>query len=377
MKECFLEITVTNKCSCHCKYCFEKTRPESSREEELRQVALVKQFCDNFASSGFDQLTLIFWGGEPLNNTRFLYELIETAIPYPFVKFRIYTNGHEKEAWQDLMQQSWFADITRRLYVRISYDGDPIHKMLRGVESDNVMWLIDELRTRHVSFLHLMSTVSLEHVQYLEQSWDCFRHLRDKYEFAEFIPIIDTTADMDDTLDEFKPILHRLVLKEFDYIMTRGKYSMPICIWFAKDEGTKPVRNCVSDYFVNMHTDGKFYFCYGCNSFPWADKLALGDTKTVTDITQVAKKYDFGKINPECAICDAIFCFTCQSANIPNPSSFDEFLSKWHKNRNARHRRCKYYKMIGRMNRLLWKAVDAKNRSILEDENELAAVFGG
>ena len=72
-----VEITVTNACNRRCSYCFESSHDNiSSRDEELRQLDIIKRYCEAFDLSKHDRLKLTFWGGEPMMNTRFLFELI-------------------------------------------------------------------------------------------------------------------------------------------------------------------------------------------------------------------------------------------------------------------------------------------------------------
>lgn len=360
-----LHITVTHLCNCRCKYCFEKDHTDViDSEEENRQIDLLKKFCDTFDKDKYSTFNILFWGGEPMMRYDFVRRIILATKDYYFVNYIVYTNGTLKNKWNELINEEFFDEIKERFAARVSFDGEPQHTDLRGVSSENAIQLCYDLKKRGARFF-TRSTLSFDYVGHLPDMWESFKkeHLKD-YDFT-YYPIFDTTIDDDTNYDKFVEALKEMTRREFDFY---SEHKHVVCEWFMK-ENIRPdikCRNCMAKNFACMNKDGNFYPCYGCESFPWADKIVIGNTKKANTLEDILCTGNFGEENEECKNCDAVFCFTCHAANIPFPKDFEEFKSLWHKNRNAKHKRCRFYKAVGRMYRLFWKAVELNDKSLID-----------
>lgn len=100
-----VEITITNRCNCNCEYCFEGSHDDiSSPAEEERQIKILEDYCKEFDLSNHNRLNVIFWGGEPMMNTKFLFRLIEVSYRYDFVRYMMYSNGLLVDKYEELFR---------------------------------------------------------------------------------------------------------------------------------------------------------------------------------------------------------------------------------------------------------------------------------
>lgn len=365
---CTVEVTITESCNRNCKYCFEgnyNRHHVRDEDEEDRQVKLIADFCANFPRDKFDTLKIIFWGGEPMMNLDFVLKIVRATHQYDFVLYFVYTNGTMTKKWTEFLDSEYITSLDRsRLWIRLSYDGEPVQTKMRGGGRDAVKTLMERL-VRDGFLVYPKATVSFSCIGDIMETWQDYAKLQSEIPCLRFSPIFDTMVDDDSSIDLFKKEVQEMAKHEYDFYL---KHGFVLCDWFDADSDQYKGRNCVDDNFICMHTDGNFYMCYGVKSMPWGSSYILGNTKDCKGLGSMFRKWNFGEINEECATCEAINCFVCHAGNLPYPKDASEIEALWHRNRNGQHKRCLYYKYLGRMNRLFWEAVKANDISVLNKE---------
>jgi len=145
MKSLHLELNLTNQCNFRCSYCYEfleegesfsNKTPLFEKNELIAFIDSVREH-KNFKAM-FDELTISFWGGEPLLEYELIKDLIEYYLPEKDVKFYLYTNGFAYKKLVSLIQLA--GD---KLTWQVSYDGLKIQnkhrKIINGAPSGQII----------------------------------------------------------------------------------------------------------------------------------------------------------------------------------------------------------------------------------------------
>lgn len=361
-----LEITISNGCNKHCSYCFEHDQPKTrDLEEEKRQLEIVKRLCNEFDHSRFGRLGLSFWGGEPLMNAEWLHDILKATAPYEFVDYYMFTNGTLHQKLKSLIEDKDTKDAFKcgRFQVQVSYDGEPHHTLKRGYSFDDVVPMLDLLKSNSVGFT-MKATVAEDSVALMPECWKSYEKLHEKYGKAiSYSPTVDSSSSLDQVdLEFWKRIAEELAKLEFDFIK---KNKHPLMQWFRRDQK----KICSVKNSIHMHSDGNFYLCHGA---PYLDsakrgKFVIATTKDVlaaADMQSVLFRddnVDLAQRPLECLKCEATACAMCH-VGICDP---DNYKDTWASCVCQQKTRCKLYKEFGKIARAL-------NFAVLRDVAERA-----
>lgn len=337
-----VEITVTTECNCRCEYCFECSHDNTSRrDEELRQLELLKKTCEEFDITKYGRFHITFWGGEPMMNTKFLYEIIETTYKYEFVDYMMYSNGTLINNYRDFLSQEFIDSVKSRFHIQLSYDGEPHNTLMRHNSNENILKVADMLHNNgfRISF---KATLSFKMLNCLPQVWDSYAELQKKYPHITYSPTLDQTSEYmtDESFETWKRVLVEVAKKEKKFIKKNGR---PLWSWFDADgRGVCSLNNGV---FVD--TDGSMYVCHACPHTKNKDKFKLGDTSKISNFVECLNSgIKDTKIPVECQNCPSIICHTCNITMLDNcgPEICEKYKEYWNNVSVNNKDRCRYYK---------------------------------
>lgn len=341
-----VEITVTNECNCRCEYCFECSHDNiSNRDEELRQIELLRKYCEEFDRLRHRYLKIVFWGGEPMMNTRFLFEIISATHGFDFVNYLMYSNGTLVSMFEEFLEQDFIDSIRDRFEIQLSYDGEPHHRIKRGTDSSAIFKVADRLIENgfDVSF---KATLSLDSLSLLPRIWDSYEKLHQKYQFVYYSPTIDqTNRNNDDSyFEEWKHVLVQIAKKEKNFI---HRYGRPLWSWF-----TNPGKlACSLNDTVHIHCDGNFYVCHGCQYQSRAGYFSLGntaDTKTIEDRLNSGFKPTLR--DKRCVLCSAVECSVCHVCELGKSDELaGNYKENWTRAMVNNQDRCRFFKYFGKI----------------------------
>ena len=245
----FIELTMTNNCNCHCKYCFEGDHPleERNLEEEQRQFDLLIDLCKKFDIDKYEWLTISFWGGEPFLNTDFMFKIINATYKYSFVRYHIYSNGTLVHKYKEFLKQNFITELNGRIHIQLSYDGEPHHTIKRGNNSNKIFIVAKMLRSAHIHF-DFKATLSFDMICHLPEIWKSYEKLYEEFgNTIRYQPTLDTTFDSLEYYDEWKKALQQIVKYEYQFVK---KHKYPLWGWFT--EYSK--RNCMLGNSIFIHS---------------------------------------------------------------------------------------------------------------------------
>lgn len=342
----FVELTMTNNCNCHCKYCFEGDHPIEQRniDEEQRQFGLLVDLCNSFDTAKHDWLTISFWGGEPFLNTEFMFRVIEATYKHKFVRYHIYSNGTLIHKYEQLLNANFIDDVRSRLHIQLSYDGEPHHTIKRGNNSDKIFSVARMLKAAHIKF-DFKATLSFDMIFHLPEIWKSYEKLYEEFgNDVRYHPTLDTTLDSLEYYNEWKNALQQIIKYEYSFVK---KHKYPLWSWF--NETSK--RNCMLGNSVFIHNDGNIYICHGCAYKNENQNLKIGDTHNINSLNDViSTQYQFDSLPNECINCCATSCSVCHIMNI---ESNEDPHQKWLMCRIRKVNRCQYFKYFGIMSNML------------------------
>ena len=340
-----IEITITNSCNCNCKYCFETNHLNTSnREEEIRQLKLLTDYCKKFDITKHNALNITFWGGEPMLNTNFLYEIIESTYKYPFVNYMMYTNGTLVDKFEEFINKDFIDEIINRFSIQLSYDGEPHHTLMRHDNKELIFKTTDLLVDRGFKDLSFKATLSFDHLELLPQIWDSYKELHNRYDFAYYSPTLDQSNNMnsDKNYEIWKRVILEVAKKELKFM---DEHGYPLWQWF-----TNPGKLvCSLNNGIHLHNDGNFYICHGCPYCKNSDVFKVGNTKTVKNIDDVINKdFDITLRRRECMECSAVACQVCHVAELDKDiNDAINYKEKWTGIVVNNQDRCRFFKYFG------------------------------
>lgn len=343
-----IEITLTDACNMNCKYCFEHSHSNKSNPiEEEKQLKLIKELCINFDTIKFRDLQIVFWGGEPMLNMKFMHKIIEITSPYKFVNYFMYSNGTLIEQYKIFVHDNLIKSIKNRFRIQISYDGDPINKLERGIDSQTIINVAHMLKDNGFSW-SFKATASSETIKYIPQAWKSYEKLHTEFgSTIRYSLTLDMTSkDLDKHFDEWKCIVLDIMAYEYQFIKQHGYFLMS---WLNYKNFNDNKMACCKDYACHLHTNGNIYICHGCAYVADHQNFLLGQTKSIDSLSSILKQHDYGKRNNDCFDCGAVFCNICHVNNVDSTNIFNTWLSSVDKNKT----RCAYFKYFGLVKKLL------------------------
>jgi radical SAM protein with 4Fe4S-binding SPASM domain len=363
-----IELTTTQACNFKCEYCFEHgcTVPDDnllSKRIDTLVDYLKDLFLNEWYRDTYSTTQLVFWGGEPSLNIKFIERITEEFVGYNDVSFYIYTNGSQIKQLLpilDKMKDMKLLDGSPKFGVQISYDGNPVHDMRRLSKSDEKTSQIAEeameiLKQNNIRF-SLKATLAHKDFKYMPECWDDFKRLYEK--FGDQISY-SLTVDY-----------HNIEIKKYFSEMERALIDVAKREWkFHKDHG-RFLSNIFSSnkkfcsagkQMLTVDVDGKMYHCHGCIYSSCSKDLHFGYLFDLPYILPIAIKanyeYFFETQRPvsECENCVALTCLRCNVKKYEN-SKHTKFLDRWH-DYPSQDELCLYYKTAGRIGRALIEEV--------------------
>lgn len=339
-----VEITITNRCNCNCDYCFETNHCDiSSLKQENKQILLLKKYCEDFDLSKHNNLNIVFWGGEPMMNTDFMYRIIRETEKYDFVTYMMYSNGILIEKYKDFLQQDFIESIKNRFQIQLSYDGEPHHKIKRHSDSNLIMEVAKLLNEKGFSF-SFKATLSMDSFDLLPEIWDSYEKLHSVYSFVRYSPTIDQTNlnNNDENFEKWKKSLDVILKKEYNFISTHG---YPLWNWFSNIGKL----HCNLNNSVSLHCDGNFYVCHGCHFLKNKECFKLGSVEDTNDIENVLnKKFNTKLKHKKCVDCSAVVCAVCHVSELDGDyDKSKNYVDNWARVVPNSFNRCKYFKYFG------------------------------
>lgn len=342
-----IELTISDGCNKNCRYCFERIHKHiPNPEEEQRQLELIKDACETMDTEKYSGIHISFWGGEPFINPFFMLGVIETTYQFQFVDYHVYTNGTLVDTIKQFFDNDIVKNVYDRFHVQLSYDGEPHNSIMRGYAGDDVFITADFLKSRNINF-DFKATLSFEMLESLPSMWDDFLNLNQKYDsHARYGLTLDTTNSCindNQSFEIWKKVILEVAKKEYKFILEHG---YPLSNIFEFDKKL----HCNINDSVFMHSDGSIYVCHGC---PYSDRknaLKTGTTKNIKSLFDVCGK-DFDlDYTDACKICGASYCAVCHVTMLKDKH---DIHSDWSSCISENMGRCKYYKYLGYISKLL------------------------
>lgn len=340
-----IEITVTNSCNCNCKYCFEPNHNNTSnREEELRQLELLLKYCNEFDITKHDSLNITFWGGEPMLNTQFLYDIIETTYKYPFVRYMMYTNGTMVDRFIEFINKDFIDSILDRFTIQLSYDGEPHHTLMRHDNRNFIFKTTDLLIDRGFKSLSFKATLSFNHLNLLPQVWESYKELHEKYDFVQYSPTLDqsNSSNSDVNFEIWKKVVLDVAKKEMKFIEQHG---YPLWSWF-----TNPGKLvCSMNNGIHIHNDGNLYICHGCPYCNNSKMFIIGNTKDIKSLEDVLNNgFNISLRHKKCVKCSAVACQVCHVSELDKDiEKVTDYKENWTRIVVNNEDRCRFFKYFG------------------------------
>lgn len=332
-----LDLCTTNVCNFGCKYCSEGHYSfDLIKERNLKGKTTVtpKEVRRILESSSDIHHVLAFWGGEPLLNFDFCKEIME-EFAHDNVSFLFYANGYyikkyikELKAFSD-----YLGDLPkyivqnlpqRRLFVQISYDGNPINDKMRvlknGEGTSNIIKdAVKLLRENNIDY-SIKSVITPEN----------FKHM-----FSAFLDVISLGSSYYPTPDLYIKEVSEENLKDLKMNLALiAKYildnNLPPSIfgWF---QDSKAKCTAGINYFA-VNTNKDMMIChgamYGTDHFiTRIDDIRATDLlKKKTSETQKSLSSAYKR----CDTCHVRFCMKCQFANYNMHPEIKDYQERWY-----------------------------------------------
>lgn len=354
MSKLSIEITVTNACSFRCHYCFESEFKDGCNFVSDNSNELIQRLRKLMRSAKIneiaDEFYLNFWGGEPTLNYDLIYKIVDEFADDENVTFFVYTNGSRiRQMLPSLMRGG------SKFSVQVSYDGCPIHDKRRRSVNDKptsqiVLGGMDLLQQYNIPFT-LKGTIIYEDFKYIDQAWDDFYNLRQRYGDNIFYSL---TVDYHNVyFEDFKSTIEqgliRVAKKEYKFYLENG--------YFLSNIFSDKKRTCNTANMFAIDTDGNMYPCHG--GIYSDDNLTFGNLFDNDYIDKIVNNHDrfiYERTeNEECSNCIALACTRCNVKKFELSEKTD-FIERW-TDFTSQKSLCDYFKLCGKIGRGLHLAL--------------------
>jgi len=300
----YVDVEVTNSCNFRCSYCYEKGHYQS----DMLSVVDFKAVIDRLSKYvDLGSLHLVLWGGEPLLNYWLMEYIFKSGLVENLKKLLILTNGSLIEYYIDLFKQ-----YKHKVWIQISYDGEPIHSKNRfdiygKPTTDIVLEAIDLLYHNNIEF-SLKPTLPIDNLQYMFDAYKDYVKLHNQYKDVNLMynPTLDHYSK--DISDEALKVLYQQLVEIVRFSVKEG-YT--ILSWLLEDK--KPLCSAGVSMF-SIDIDGDVYPCHGCfyhnsTDHKWGNIFSL----TNEDLDRFRYNYyqAFNKARIEDQQCNYSFCRRC------------------------------------------------------------------
>lgn len=304
-----ISLILTNQCNFACKYCYNSDYIKECKMSIETAKKAINFLIDNSID---ENLTVIFFGGEPLLNKRLIKEVVEYCILLGYNKgkkfyFSITTNA---TLMDDEIKKFM---IDNKFHFNISIDGDDhTHNCCRKYKNGNSTYsnVIDGIEGLPILSRTARGTITKNNTDL----FSLYKHLSlvqfNNVHFEIVSTEVDTLdldlQDIDKVIEGYRKICEEFYKNYKDNVkLNNGAYGQ------IKDDIEKIDRQTIRAYFckaaknyVAIDTDGKIY---PCHRYIGNKKYSIGDLyngfstekNKYVDATIFSKK--------ECGICWARF----------------------------------------------------------------------
>lgn len=329
-------LHITDMCNMKCKYCFENDINRSDALE-INDIQDLIRFINSNSNVDKD-ITIRFFGGEPLLKTEFISEaisLIESLIIKKTVKYNIFTNG-------TIVNDKVLELLDKYpIMLFISIDGTEIshnrnRSMANGdsshnIVSKNIKTLVSRYKNRIVTrsvIDPLNSSELLENIDYISSlgigqlsftlPWGGCN--------GKQISIESCSSDLFKIIDEFFiDFLERIKKHQFDRIGVHP-FSTTLFSIIGKKDYFLDSRACGAGFeALAIGTDGKIY---PCHAFVYNKKYEIGSLKdSAIDLSNSIGNTTCDSIE-QCSSCDIKYLckVRCFADNMMTNSRIDEAI---------------------------------------------------
>lgn len=332
-----LDLCTTNVCNFGCKYCSEGQYSfDLIKERNLKGKTKVtpKEVRRIIDASGDSHHLLSFWGGEPLLNFDFCKEIMR-EFAHDNVSFLFYANGYYVKKYIKELKE--FSDYlgelpryivgnnpTRRLFIQVSYDGNPINDVMRVQKngkgtSDIIKEAITLLRDNDIQY-SIKSVITPEN----------FKHM-----YEAFLDVISLGSSYYPTPDLYIKEISKEQLGELRLNLALiAKYikdhNLPTHIfgWF---QDSKAKCSAGINYFA-VNTNKDMMICHGAMYGTDHFVTRIDDIRASNILKKKSEEIssDLSKAYKQCDSCNVRFCMKCQYANYILHPEIKDKKERWY-----------------------------------------------
>jgi radical SAM protein with 4Fe4S-binding SPASM domain len=364
-----IEITTTQGCNFNCSYCFERDfKPNDTIINSKDIITKIDEMLeDEWFSSKYDGIKIIFWGGEPTLNFKMCSDLMEEYLNNERICFFIYTNGSTIDQllpYLIVMKDKKYANGESKFVVQVSYDGNPINDKCRIPKtgekcSEIVLDTVEKLSKNKIDF-GLKSTLSFENFKYLPEIWEDFNNLYDK--FGEKITYALTVDYYDVKFKEFRETVENTLIdisiKELNFFREHNRFLSNMFKLNRAICGT-------GMSMATVDTDGSVYYCHGCIYSDNSDSFSYTNIRSddfIRDLQKETEKMRKISFEPEkCKNCISTMCLRCNVRKY-DMSKKKEFAERWF-DYTSQPDLCEYYQMVGKIGAALRNLIQKEEKS--------------
>jgi len=365
-----LELMTTLSCDMRCHYCFgspglvvpEDHKGNMSEDVWNKSIDLIDNIKTTKFFENYDELHIMLFGGEPTLSIDRANYIIDRYKDNDDINFYMVTNGQHLEEMKPLLDKYALRREGRdpKLFVQISYDGNPINDIKRrdchgNITSEKTKAFIKYMQDNDYVYT-MKATVTYDTLKYLHDAYLDFINVSNGD--IEYFPTIDQSEFSNKLIEnidenkkeEYKHDLERELLKiakdEINNAKKTGFYR-PRFQWFTD---SKPI--CAMGHsYICIGTNGNIYPCHGTAYIGETSKIcSIFDSDYPEKIFE-ANRY-FGKIKYDgnkCEGCTADYCLKCpsESYKMSKMSTDEEKYTDYGFNEF----RCSLYKMSSKIKR--------------------------
>lgn len=340
-----IEFTTTQKCNCHCDYCFEcGEQYDMNIDIQNKCIDLLVEYCQNFDVLKHRYLVISFWGGEPFLNTQFILKVINATFKYEFVEYHSYSNGTQMTNYKTLIDLLKSKNILNRFQIQLSYDGEPQHELKRHYTSKHVIESAKFLINSGIN-VSFKATLTFDMIEHLPEIWNSYFELYQMFgDVVSYSPTLDLTSSDIKYLDKWNDVLINIAKKELQFFNQHNRHLMQYFDGDAK-------RICDINNSISINADGSIHICHGCFYEKNAKHFQLGNVIDITSLNEVISpnNVDLTHIPFECHTCSATYCAVCHIKQLDPINKLSDWTMCMPNNEN----RCQYFKTFGKIHRAL------------------------